>query len=610
MRSNTCFALLLIVFGWATSFYSSVVHAQSQTALSPDALGAKTVLEDFLVRRYSQILATRLERSYFTMGAELDLIAVLEKKDPPPEPSQESEPISDLDVGMLDPEVLLKKMSVTGQQRDLAIKFLQGFKIKTVVVNVGLSDKLDAETRTEIEKWLSEKLKQEFGTSGKGVVSTIKIPAVPEAPKAEEKPKTPLDLLENFQELAGQIALALAIVVAVILGSLFANKRASQALSAQAASGGKEAAAAPQAAVGSAAMSEAEKQRLAEEKEEREMALARAGLESLKPQIVEVLPKVLPQLEPIMRSWGQTGEVGFRKMALFSEIAGRDLGKLPVPIDLLPEVTKTFAKMAEVGPREKFDLIKKIQWDLLTVINIGPAALEQPFGYLGSLNTGLLSQALMEENSKIRTVVSLFMPTDLRTRFLKPMSLDQKKELLQIAANMSEIPSADLKTYERGLQSKLKPQSREDVVALDLTIHKLVEALDPVEQLLALPGLEGPSVLEYKRTVPSLAFIAEWTDEALAALLAQTSSDEFLTLCRVRADLKDKLFALAPKMTVAMVSDEMDKPDKLSNKEKALWLSSLQKKLSSLVLAKVINLEEMFPETNQEQGSLPTTKAA
>lgn len=581
-----------------------IAAAVSSTALAPDALSAKALLEDLLARRFTQTLATKIEKSTFSVSAELDLQAVPKKVDKPllAPTSGEMEPISDLALGMLDPEALLKNYSPPGEERQVAMAFLEGFKIKTVSVNVGLSESLAPEVKAEVEKWLTDRLNSEFGKVGKGLVTVIKMPL----PKAQEiaPPKTTWDLLNQFQSLAGQLALAAAIVVGVLLWGILTPRKSSVAGGAEAnntTTSTQQATGSP-AAMSAAGLSEEEKQRLADEKLSRDRAAATLEVESLKVRVLEILPKISEHLESVLRSWCQTGDLGWTKVAVLSEVVGKELGKLPIPIDAVSDVTRAFTKMAAVDIAEKRDVLQKSYWDLLTVMNLGPAALEQPFGYLGGFNAGMVSQVLMEQNPKMRTVVSLFMPPDLRAKFMGTMSLEAKRELLVAAAGMSEIPAKELSQLDRGLMARFKPQGREDMIPLEMTLNKLVEALNPAEELVLLAGMQGPAAEEFRRSTPSLAFISEWGDEPLATLLSQATTDEILALCRVRPDVKDRVLSLAPKMTVAMVGDELSMPDRLSAKDKGIWIEALSKRLRTLVLSKALVLEEIFPATKGDDS--------
>lgn len=595
-RKNRFVRLATAIF-IVVQFVFPASYAASPTALAPDALSAKALLEDLLARRFTQNLATRLDRTMFSISAELDLQAVPRKVEQVATlpVSGEMEPISDLTLGMLDPEALLKNYSPPGQQHEVAKQFLEGFKIRTVAVNVGLSETVPAEARTEIEKWIVDRVNSEFGKVGKGTVTTIRV--APQKAPEMAPPKTTWDMLNQFQSLAGQLALAAAIVLGVLLWGILTPRKTATQNAPPVESTVAGASTVPSGGTAPAAMgiSEEEKQRLADEKLAREEEIARVGVDALKIKVLEILPKINLHLEAIMRSWSQSGESGWKKVAIFSEVVGKEVGKLPIPVDAVADITRIFARMSEVQVREKHEILQKSYWDLLTVLNVGPSALEQPFGYLGGLNIGMVSQVLMEQNPKMRTVVSLFMPTELRSKFMKTMSLDAKRELLVAAAGMSEIPSAELRDFDRGLMSKFKSDDKAEIVPLEMTLNKLVEALEPVEEVVLLAGMQGPAAQEFRRTTPTLAFLAEWPDEAMGTLLAQASADEVIALCRIRPDLQERLLKVAPQLTVAMVTDELSKPDNLSAKDKGFWIESLSKRLRTLVMTKTLALDEIFP---------------
>ena len=106
----------------------------------PESLGAQGFLEDLLARRYAQDLATLVERSEFTVGAQLELTELAPPKPKPPaEPAAANETPPDLLLGTLDPEALLAKYA--GPEAVVwATTFLQHYRIRTVTLSVGLRE--------------------------------------------------------------------------------------------------------------------------------------------------------------------------------------------------------------------------------------------------------------------------------------------------------------------------------------------------------------------------------------------------------------------------------------------------------------------------------------
>lgn len=608
MRQSFRIATVIAVF---LSFVGTQAFAASATALAPEALSAKALLEDLLARRYAQNLGTKVDKASFSVSAELDLTEIRKPVLPPIALAQtEPEPISDLMLGMLDPEAMMK--NYTGpESKETVQKFLDNYKIKTVQVHVGLSESLAPEVKAEVEKWLTDRLTTEFGKVGKGVVSFIKIPTlkIPEI-----APKTMWDWLSQFQSLAGQLVLAIAVILGVLLWQMLTPRSKSEI---NQNGDSKSVVEAPLSGAGAGATAAAaETERVEREKVEREETVAGDEITRITERLNDLLPKVGKDIENIMRSWCQMGEPGWLKVATFAEAVGKEMGKLPIPVDALTDVSKVFAQMSEMSVASKRDILQKSYWDLLTVMNLGPSALDQPFGYLGGFNIGMVNQVLMEQNPKMKTVVSLFMPPDLRSKYMQSLSLDAKKELLISAAGMSEIPAEELRSLDGSLMNQFKPSSKQDVVPLEMTLTKLVAALTPVEEILLLNGMTGRAVEEFKLSTPSLAFLGEWPDDKLSILLSQTSADELVAFCRVRPELKDRFMQLAPSMTSEMAGEELARPDKSNMKDKGIWLESFVKRLKTLVLLKELNLDEIFTVTkpleaissSNDEGSIDAPK--
>lgn len=609
MRQAIRFTTVIAVF---LSLVGTQAFGASATALAPEALSAKALLEDLLARRYAQNLGTKVDKGSFSVSAELDLTEIRKPAAPLTAAVQtEPEPISDLMLGMLDPEAMMK--NYTGpENKETVQKFLDNYKIKTVQVHVGLSESLAPEVKAEVEKWLTDRLASEFGKVGKGSVSFIKIPTlkIPEI-----APKTMWDWLSQFQSLAGQLALAVALILGVLLWQILAPRGGAEINQNGDSKSNVEAPLVGSAGAG-AAGSAAETERVEREKVEREETVAGDEITRITERLNELLPKVGKDIENIMRSWCQMGEPGWLKVATFAEAVGKEMGKLPIPVDALTDVSKVFAKMSEMSTSAKRDVLQKSYWDLLTVMNLGPSALDQPFGYLGGFNIGMVNQVLMEQNPKMKTVVSLFMPPELRSKYMGTLSLEAKKELLVSAAGMSEIPTDELRTLDGSLMNQFKPSNKQDVVPLEMTLTKLVAALTPVEEILLLNGMTGKAVDEFKLTTPSLAFLGEWPDEKLSILLGQTSADELVAYCRIRPDLKDRMIKLVPVMTADIAGEELARPDKSNMKDKGVWIESFAKRLKTMVLLKELNLDEIYTanapvqsiSSSNDEGSIDAPK--
>jgi hypothetical protein len=601
MKIRMMFHFLLV--GALIGFSShGVAAATNGTAFKPEVLSAKAFLEELLVRRYAQELATAVDRPSFTLGAQLDLMDAPQRKEATPQPASVSDTPVDFELGTLDPEELIKKYANDAETAAKVQGFLKDYRIRGVTVSVGLKNDLAPEVKTQVEKWLSARVTAEFGKIGKSAVSFISAPA--------DKPKPPKnfwDRLDQFQELAGKFVLALAFLLGAMLW---------KGLGA-----GKPAAAEPLAepARTEEKSSTLESEKVAEEnlpqageKFDEEAVLGNltiaAEIEKLSGSLADLLPRITDGPDRVIRAWCQGGEEGQLKFVCFAEAVGKEIGKLPVPVDALPSVTKVFSRMPEFGMKEKRDVLKKAYWDLLMAVNLGAESFEQPFDYLGGVNVNLVNQTLMDKNPKMKTLVTLHMPKTLRQAYFKSLNEDSKRELLAAAAEMSEIPADELKSLDHQFKSLLRPEGGKSVIPLEMSLNKIIDAMSPVEEIQMLSGMSGAAFERFKRSVPSLAFVGEWKDECLSRLLSRTMPDEIATLLRIKPDLKDRVLALCPPMTAEVAGDELQRPDNTREEEKNNLLDVMQNRIKEMISGKELHLEDAFGEPqapkNHEQPNV------
>ena len=612
MRKNlaavsTSLAIGVFIAGFAFTPNAALAQARGAApakggglaSLSPDALGAKAFLEDLLARRYTQELSTLVDREQFSLGAQLDLIPVASPVLQTPKPT-DSEPLNDLMLGSLDADQLLKGYMGVAEEKP-ASKLLDHFRIKSVNVSVGLKADLNPQIKAEVEGWLKKRLSAEFGGAGKGAVTFIKTLEKPKDVAQEPKVKTIYDWLGEFQSLAGQIVISLAILIGVILYRLLS--RGEGGLAADANGMGSSEDSSDLAALQRAAaevQADNDKDLQADlEFDSAERVRANNDIESLKSRIIELVPRLSGYLEDVVRNWCHMGENGKLRLACFAEAAGKETGKLPIPVDALPDVQKIFARMPEIHPRDKRESLEKAYWDLLSVLNLGSDSLSTPFAYLDGLNLSMVNKVLMEQNPKLRTVVSLYMTNDLRQRYLKSLSMDAKREILESAAGLSEIRAEELETLDRSLLLKLNPTREQEIVALEMTLPKIVAALTPSEEIMLLAQMKGPAIEEYKRTTASLAFLAEWPDDKIRIVFMGMTPDELISFLRVRPDLQERCLSMASMMVGEIARDELSRPDKTSATDKDKALEFFTTRIKGLVQSGEINLMEVF-------GPVPT----
>jgi hypothetical protein len=515
----------------------------------------------------------------------------------------------DLLVGTLDPEKLMQQFGLTDEKPAL-MGLLATKRIKFVQVSVGLREDLGEAIKGDVEKWLTTRLTSEFGKAGKGEVSFVKdLPAKPEK-KAAPAPKEWWDWLNQFQHLAGEFLMALTILLGVVFWR-FTTTKASVSKNNSGESPNIKLQTEGKGLGGGDSPSEASKSAVAiEQQEERRRSMEEVM--ALSQKLNALVPKISPEFENIVRSWCQAGDEGRLKLVCFAESVGRDVGRLPIPVDAMKDVAKIFAKMAEVSPKEKAQILEKVYWDLVSVLNLGPEVLSQPFGYLAGIDTSVISQVLMDQNPKLKTLVSIYLPDEVRRKFVKPMSAEQKFQLLENAAKMSEIAAAELKLMDSTLMKKIKSgESSSDSVQLDMTLEKIVSSLSILEEIEMLGKLQGAGILAYKRKHPSLAFLQEWPDEKLAILMSRLRADQAVAYLRIQPGMKDRMISLAPPMTAEMLSDEYAQPDKSGIEEKTRHLEEFALILREMQSHKEVDLSEIFQApTNVKDNNVIGIKSA
>ncbi len=562
---------------------------------TPDEIGAKALLEEILIKRYSQGLATIVEKNSFNVGAQVQLI---NPPSPPPEQSPKKAEVEipqDLLVGILDPEQLIKQSGL-GEEKKAIVSLLTTKRIKSAFISVGLREDLGADVKKDVENWLASRVKVEFGKAGKSSVSFVK--SIQEK-KIEAPPKQWWDWANQFQQLIGTALLALTFFLGILFWRLTTSKAS---LNTQNLGDSPSVKLTSDGSVGE--NKENSKNIIDKEKEiydEKMKVINSKELESINSKIVGLVPKLSKDFESIIRSWCQSGEDGLFKLVCFSEAVGKDVGRLPIPVDAMSDVANVFTKMSKISTKEKIESLEKVYWDLISVLNLGSEVLSQPFGYLSNVDVGIINQLLMDQNPKMKTLVSLYLPEDVRKGFIQPLSEDEKLRMLESAAVLTEIPKAELTGMDKTIMGKVKSDENKDSIYLKMNLEKIVSMLTEKEQITLLSQIKGKNLIEYRKNNPNLAFLHLWPDHEISKLLAKANSDEALSYIRVKPETKERIITLAPPFLSEMIIDEIDKPTKSNLDEMNSHLRSLTNKLKELIESKEINLLQLFEQIDSEK---------
>lgn len=599
---------------------ASKTEANSDSAIAGN-ISAKAFLEDLMTRRYSQALSTFVDKQAFTLGVQLQMADATSKDKKIEKPNSEI-PL-DLMLGTLDPEKIMDQYGLDSEKVNV-LSFLKTKQIKEVLVSVGLREDLGPTTKTDVQKWLNARLSKEFGGFGKSEINFVK-EIIPKAVKAPiEQEKKWWDWLLQFQQLASEFLIALAIIVGILLWRMTGGK------STAAVDSGAGATAAPMpsapASSGSASDSAADSGAAGDEASAGKKSSVGAGLavgasdhdsldslDSLGKKINGTVGKISKDLPQILRYWCQAGATGHMKVACLAEIVNEEFGQLPIPAESLAAVAQQFATMTTVSEQVKIETYKQIYWDLASTLNLGVEVLNQPFGYLTNIDESTIRPVLMVENPRMQTLVTLFMPESLRQDYIKPLSEEEKFKLLQNAAEISSIAAEELRQSDDSLLVKLTGGAVEkNQVALNMTIEKILTSFTAMEEMNLLAKVTGPIVESYKRKNASIAFIHEWNEDGIKALMAQISPDEALAYLRTRPEMTQKMLQFAPPLTAELLGEELKGEDKMKVEEKNAALTALSKLVKVLVERKDINLAAQFLNStaNKEGNNVIPIKSA
>lgn len=596
---------ILILF--TLCFFQNVYAAG--TSGSAEILSAKSFLEDILVKRYTQGLATIVDKQAFVISAQLDVVDIpsTDKKNEPSKNFKVSETPFDLTVGSLDSEQIIQQYASPEEQKAAVASFLTTKKIKGVFVAIGVREDLGEAVKTNIDTWLKNRLQKEFGNIAKYEVTFLK--DIPEKPSREVQ-KNWIEWLSQFQALAAVSLAAFTFFLAVLFWRLTTSKLMTSNTSSGEKSpitlkteGALGASAAGGATAGGSSMTTLSDDEIKKATEESFI---------LSQKINSLTPRISDEINNLTRIWSLSGEDGQLKLVCYAEAVGKELGRLPIPPESINDIAKIFGRMSQINIKDRKEALEKVYWDLMTTLNLGSSALEQPFSYLNTLETGEdVNHILMDQNPKLKTLVSLYLPEDVRRKYIKGLSSDQKLELLETATELNQIPTGELKKYESVVRGRMTPEAQEDTVQLDMTFDKIISSLNLMEQFDLLPKIKSAELQEYKRRVPTVAFLNEWPEEKLDLILARLSADQILLYLRLKPELKDQCLKLSPPMVAEVLEDDFSRNDTSSVADKENALKQIEAAMVSLCKNKEVDLTEIFlKSTNSEADNVVKFKSA
>lgn len=438
------------------------------------------------------------------------------------------------------------------------------------------------EIKQTVENWLKTRVQDEFGNIGKYQVQFI---------QSEKLNPTLLDQLIQVQGLVGQLILALAILLGVILWRLLSGGKSKvepQASSVNIQS--KAEMTAPESLQGNNAVSEAS------------MAMNLAlenKLEQVSNQVKEIAPKLVVQLDQIIHQWCEQSDEGLVQIACFAEITGSVLGSLPIPKEHKKKMGTIFSQMSAMDLEKRLDVTNKIYWDLVASLNLGIETLHRPFSFLGNSSLGTVSQVLLGNDVDIQTVVSLYMPESMRKNYFSNLDNDKKVELLNAAAKLSTISQERLKNIETQIAPYFEEKVSDTDVSLSMTLNKLMESLNLLDACRIMSKVSGPMVDAYKLKNPHICFFMDWTTVAQELLVKRASNDELMAYVRVVPGMTEKILEMISPRAKQILVDDLTREDNMSDSEKERHLQTFHNKLIGLVETNAISLEMALKKNSQ-----------
>ncbi|MCB0389698.1 MAG: hypothetical protein KDD58_00335 [Bdellovibrionales bacterium] len=549
------------------------MSALAQSTPSADLMNARSYLESLIVKKYSQQLSTRVIEGEFKVSASLQIAKVQPKE-------EDNKPIGDLDLTYINPEALYQSYS---GEKEFIKNYWEDYAIKKVEITLGLKNNLGEELTKEVSEWFSKRVQDEFGKIGEAIIHTIKLPESKEIPPQ----KSIYESIKDLQSLVGLAVLALALILAaIIIKAMSGSAEKGQAAGINVSNKMEMQGDGAGGGIGSGEV--ASKNNGADEEGMVEK------INRVKEQIIEIVPQLKNDLAYILKEWCLLGEQGIVQVACLAEAAGKVVNPLPLQEEFREDVARTFKSMRNMSTHERLEAYSQVYWDLLASLNLGSDTLHRPFSFVGGVKTSVLSEVLMQNSAKMNTIVTLYMSDSQRQRYLEEINESKKIELLNTAAELSDITEKELLKIENDLAPNFVTESEERMVSLDMTLTKLINSLTSVESLNILPKIQGNMMEEYKIKNPSLAFLHEWPDDYLRILFKGASTDEILNYLQIRSDMVTRVMAIVPPMTQAILKDDLAKETSLGEMERSVLLDSLLDKLRQLIGLGDINLETVF----------------
>ena len=589
----------------------------------------KTQYEKKLAERYRALAGTLLNENSFEVGAEVTLkklpnrapAAVEEaktfKKSPPSDtfiPGDLSMNLIETDRIIEDYQDEIERLKHNSIAPEATPAWEKNYGLGSVTVLLGLKNTVDDKHKNEVEKWIKDRLANDYGPTGKVVVSDM-FGAVSSTKDVYEK-------IAGLQNLIGYLIFALTLMMGMIfwkkLSSKDANEERKLKISMTPLNANLSSAPAKTETESNKDAPSAKEAQLEDEAKVRRIRDYHKSIRRFAAIMGE-------KMNTILLNWIESGPQGSMKAAIFLDLLveedhGTDM-ELLSKYRLPREMSQVFVSALRVVRRmeipAKLEKLEEIYIDLLAGDVLDANSIKEPFQFFNNASGKAAHDFLMNKTADTRAMVMLHMPADARQGFIS--SLDNRtrvelfKEVFSVDTRLSHEEllqmNDDLKTQFSG---KLGSQS-----SMLKVLSSVIETLNPVDEIGILSGLavsmkDSPLFVEFKETYPTLSFVPEWPETARKTLFESAEFEQLSALIRALPECEPFVLAVASPMTQRMLDGLLKTEDTTPQDEKNKHLTALKDKLKGLVSSGLIKLSSLSGQpvaTNVTPIVAPVTEA-
>lgn len=495
------------------------------------------------------------------------------------------------------------------------------YLVNGVEVIVGIDEGLNPEQRKEFEEWLKDSVTRDFGPRGTYKISLLKKIIVPKEP-----PKvtilTRFDKISRLQVLLGFALFGIILLVLLVLYKFLparGGKQENNHITVQIQQENKQSPVATETAPERRSQSPRQSSKQYEAGENRgplshidHLGVIAQNYREVQGKIGYLYFSTPGIISPLFDTWYDQGLNGRLKAAALidavlscAENTEQKLLVFPEKWRKDEELPQAFRAFPGLSLEDRNKILDEGYWDMLALNMLGRESLKSHFEILGHLPTEKLQRLLANREPKVKALTLMHLPQEKAHNYITELDRDEKKRLVQDSLQLESIKEEDLKTLDESLKMQLAvEQKAEGLVSVVDRIPNLLRGLTPKEEMEWLPeAVERlpDQGLKLKRSYPSLAFLKDWPDDALAVYFSGVDSKMTTVFLKMAPSLLERIVKLYPGPLATIIRDEMSVKRGLSEKEQNKVLQQLKERLILLTENGDISLERIF-KTNSDES--------